>query len=1198
MNQKLAAALLATLTCSTQRRPLWHNGAEKSQYRDGRSNQTLYQQRYPTFLSMSSPQSHNVKISPLCAGWGRTERYTWNEDERNVYVYTVVGPTVTADDIDVDIKSNAIHAINKKKPVIPILSGNTKGAIDVDGSFWTLEEDKGMRQLIITIRKAEKEEGQWFGVLLNEKVQQQTYEPITHHDVGHTKAQSLEPKAIFWRTAFPTVDAKQLEEILKRWMSRDSTDNIPFGKPKLTINISFIPESTGGKIVYETDRPDIDEYLDVIVTPMRSADTKNTSEGAQITFVNSPTTRIISGEMGQKQAENVITALRTLIKTFEKDVHRLDGLMKNREQQTEGFDYMGSTAYLDADNLDGYIKYHEELRELAQGSKTQPDPNKVFRDEVTGLTIDWNKTDDGPDVSQKENEQKKKILINQLTEAVKRTQKPQPEETIKYLVENVRKSLALTDVEYDQLMQKADERIEKENIMLAEKQKTFSQIKSVSELDEATPSVEEIAMGTHKTTEKDTFDIAMTFPEKSMLARKYETISSVQKDRLRRRWKSNEKRLKLLITELLEASPDKCPTICNNYRQVNNLLLSEDYPTLMRSYLCFNKVEGSHEKQRLTFLNEFVLSLYKDQRIYLLQDEKIQLGKIKQIILWARDEFENLNDLIMKNKHQYDTNFICYLNLAISKEVQRIKEEYGDQTLETGAAKPHDQPWLCVLTVIQRAIYAIAKADMAEDLYFITNIASFEDPGVRSYMLEFILATMPRSDWKAFKDLILSASNSLLRNPPEERDDLKDTQPHFVEAIMQMRNEVEKMIPDWIIDEMLSEEDRNYMIKNNRLKCPILQLDLEPKQDTTEATQLPDSAKISADKQTPNQCRKCGAAMGSCDALCFFCRVCSWPVESSQLTPFNPFEIFKLPINYKIDRAQLNKQYKSYQFILHPDRHAAKQDEELQIINTNSSIVNNHYRTLLDDKGRAKLCFCIKYGEEEFNRAMETSEPAQLEQIMEMHEQIASLKDSSEAKMMQQQLEKTILSAVKSLEDAFENDDKNAIITHFKTLSFYIQLMDKLKELYTIKDFTVLGRGISPPTTPHDIAVTSDVTLRTHSTVDAKGLIEPKVQTTRSPLDCGTLFIVKVPHIGNGITQGKIQQWYKQKGDHVDVGELICVIETEQVLVKVQSQFAGIVVENVGNEGCKVRVGADLLIIRSTEETEDEVEDEEKSEED
>ncbi|KAG6440048.1 Fe-S protein assembly co-chaperone HscB [Babesia bovis T2Bo] len=200
------------------------------------------------------------------------------------------------------------------------------------------------------------------------------------------------------------------------------------------------------------------------------------------------------------------------------------------------------------------------------------------------------------------------------------------------------------------------------------------------------------------------------------------------------------------------------------------------------------------------------------------------------------------------------------------------------------------------------------------------------------------------------------------------------------------------------------------------------------------------------------KCKKCGTIINPAEVLCFFCKDCNWPVDSKQLEQLNPFHIFKMEPRYKIDRTQLSQEYKRYQFLLHPDKHTSKETDELAIINNNSSIINESYRTLIDDKARAKLCFCIKYGEEEFNNAMKTTDPAQLEQIMEMNEQLDELQNTEEAKLMYNNFASIIQNCVKALENAFEDDDKQEIITTFKTLSFYMQLMGRIKDMYNVSE--------------------------------------------------------------------------------------------------------------------------------------------------
>lgn len=169
-------------------------------------------------------------------------------------------------------------------------------------------------------------------------------------------------------------------------------------------------------------------------------------------------------------------------------------------------------------------------------------------------------------------------------------------------------------------------------------------------------------------------------------------------------------------------------------------------------------------------------------------------------------------------------------------------------------------------------------------------------------------------------------------------------------------------------------------------------------------------------------------------------------MESRQLAQIDPFDMFKLSKVYNVDKVKLNKQYRSYQFILHPDRHATKSEQELELITSNSSVVNGHYRTLLDDKSRAKLLYCIKYGEENFKTEVDKSDPTMLANIMDVHESAHTLENSEDAAKMQKEFKRVIANSVEELGSAFERNDTKGAMMHFKTLSFYRQLLEKVQE--------------------------------------------------------------------------------------------------------------------------------------------------------
>jgi 2-oxoglutarate dehydrogenase E2 component (dihydrolipoamide succinyltransferase) len=67
---------------------------------------------------------------------------------------------------------------------------------------------------------------------------------------------------------------------------------------------------------------------------------------------------------------------------------------------------------------------------------------------------------------------------------------------------------------------------------------------------------------------------------------------------------------------------------------------------------------------------------------------------------------------------------------------------------------------------------------------------------------------------------------------------------------------------------------------------------------------------------------------------------------------------------------------------------------------------------------------------------------------------------------------------------------------------------------------------------------------------------------------------VKVPSLGESITEGTIAQWLKKAGDKVAADEPIASLETDKVTVEVPSPVAGILSETVADEGETVEVGA------------------------
>jgi len=69
---------------------------------------------------------------------------------------------------------------------------------------------------------------------------------------------------------------------------------------------------------------------------------------------------------------------------------------------------------------------------------------------------------------------------------------------------------------------------------------------------------------------------------------------------------------------------------------------------------------------------------------------------------------------------------------------------------------------------------------------------------------------------------------------------------------------------------------------------------------------------------------------------------------------------------------------------------------------------------------------------------------------------------------------------------------------------------------------------------------------------------------------------IRVPTLGESVTEATVATWFKKPGDAVAVDEMLCELETDKVTVEVPSPVAGVMGEIVAGEG--ETVGVDALL--------------------
>ncbi|MCC5965691.1 MAG: 2-oxoglutarate dehydrogenase complex dihydrolipoyllysine-residue succinyltransferase [Natronohydrobacter sp.] len=72
---------------------------------------------------------------------------------------------------------------------------------------------------------------------------------------------------------------------------------------------------------------------------------------------------------------------------------------------------------------------------------------------------------------------------------------------------------------------------------------------------------------------------------------------------------------------------------------------------------------------------------------------------------------------------------------------------------------------------------------------------------------------------------------------------------------------------------------------------------------------------------------------------------------------------------------------------------------------------------------------------------------------------------------------------------------------------------------------------------------------------------------------------VRVPTLGESVSEATVATWFKKPGDAVAVDEMLCELETDKVTVEVPSPMAGTLTEILADEGSTVAAGGLLAMI-------------------
>ena len=72
---------------------------------------------------------------------------------------------------------------------------------------------------------------------------------------------------------------------------------------------------------------------------------------------------------------------------------------------------------------------------------------------------------------------------------------------------------------------------------------------------------------------------------------------------------------------------------------------------------------------------------------------------------------------------------------------------------------------------------------------------------------------------------------------------------------------------------------------------------------------------------------------------------------------------------------------------------------------------------------------------------------------------------------------------------------------------------------------------------------------------------------------------IRVPTLGESVTEATVATWFKKPGELVSIDEMICELETDKVTVEVPAPISGVLSEIIADEGETVSVDALLAVL-------------------
>ena len=164
----------------------------------------------------------------------------------------------------------------------------------------------------------------------------------------------------------------------------------------------------------------------------------------------------------------------------------------------------------------------------------------------------------------------------------------------------------------------------------------------------------------------------------------------------------------------------------------------------------------------------------------------------------------------------------------------------------------------------------------------------------------------------------------------------------------------------------------------------------------------------------------------------------------------NFFELFEIPVSYRVDMDDVHQAYMALQKQVHPDNYATESDQQKRISLQQTSRVNEAYNTLKDDVARAAYMMQLKGVDMRLSNET-TKDMAFLMEQMRVREKLENIRSEDDPLSVLDDMAAEVRSASKAVAAAFasayEEDDLDNARECIRKLQFLNKSRSEIETL-------------------------------------------------------------------------------------------------------------------------------------------------------